>query len=101
MLIPLEQSTQWQIARFRGLNRNATALWSGVMVAIAGLLFSRALLKTPGWPRWIGWLALISGILGLLGGLYPFLGFLSYIHAISQLLFAIWALVTGIKLLRG
>lgn len=80
--------------------RNATALWSGVMVAIAGLLFGRALLKTPGWPRWMGWLALISGILGLLGGLYPFLGFLSYIRAISQLLFAFWALVMGIKLLR-
>ncbi|MBP9503626.1 MAG: hypothetical protein KBF17_15830 [Candidatus Promineofilum sp.] len=77
-----------------------TALWAGVMVAIVGLLFGWALLKTPEWASWIGWLALISGILGLLGGLYLFLGFLIYIHAISQLLFAIWALVMGIKLLR-
>lgn len=81
--------------------RNATALWSGMMVAVAGLLFGWAGLKTPGWPRWVAWLALASGILGLLGGLYPFLPFLSYVRAISQLLFAIWALVVGIKLLRS
>ena len=81
--------------------RDATALLASVMVAITGLLFGVAMLRVQGWPRWIGWLVLISGVLGLLGGFYPFVAALSFVRAISHLLYAFWAMVVGIKLLRS
>lgn len=80
--------------------RDATALLSGVLVAVTGLMFGLAVLRVQAWPRWIGWLVLISGVLGLLGGFYPFVAALSFVRAISHLLFAFWAMVVGIKLLR-
>lgn len=80
--------------------RNHTALYAGLLVAVAALLFGQAVFRSEVFPRWMGYIAIISGFLGIVGAFWPLVRFLSFVRAFGYFLFLLWALVGGIILLR-
>lgn len=81
--------------------RNHTALYAGLLVAVAALLFGQAVFRSEVFPRWMGHIAIISGLLGIVGAFWPLVGFLSFVRAFGYFLFLLWALISGIILLRA
>jgi hypothetical protein len=80
--------------------RNHTALYAGLLVAVAALLFGQAVFRAEVLPRWMGYIAIISGLLGIAGAFWPLAGFLSFVRAFGFFIFLLWALIGGIILLR-
>ena len=82
--------------------RNNCALLGSTLLAIAALFFGAATLRKPGpLPRWSGLVIGGSGILGIAGSFTPLVPMLGTVRQTGLTGFSVWALITGVVLLRS
>ena len=71
-----------------------------LILGIALLLFSIAIIRTSVMPKWIGWLGVVSAIMGgWLSLLGPAFSVFEIVTLIGFLLFMVWIISVGVRLL--
>lgn len=80
--------------------RNRMILVSGVLFAIAAIIFGREMYLSPEFPNSMGYFGYVAGAVGVIGGFFPLFVPLFQVRSLGLFLFVLWTLLTGIILLR-
>lgn len=71
-----------------------------IATAVATLLWSAAILRSPAMPSWAGWLGMVLGALALVAVLGGFLGLSVHEFSIFVLGISVWTIVVGALMCR-